>query len=106
MSPFEKSWVIRFARGLLPLKTRREGTLNDYVQLTEMAPLPFERIKSPCMVIHAADDPLVPIAHGRLSASGIPEARLVELPQGGHLLVGHQQMVARFIKKFLGEHAD
>jgi len=105
MSPFEKAWVIRFIRGLLPLKIRRAGTLNDCRQFMEMAPLPFDLIKSPSMVIHAADDPLVPIAHGHLSASSIPKARLVELPQGGHLLVGHHQMVTRFIKKFLEEHA-
>ena len=106
MSPFEKAWVVRFARGLLPLKTRREGTLNDYIQFTDMAPLPLNQIKSPSMVIHAADDPLVPIAHGHLAASSIPKARLVELPQGGHLLVGHHQTVTRFIKKFLEEHSE
>lgn len=105
MSQYEKAWVLRFARGMLPLNSRREGTLNDYVQFSNLEELPFDRIESPSMVIHSADDPLVPIAHGHLSASSIANSRLVELPQGGHLMVGHHQTITRFVKKFLDEHA-
>lgn len=43
-------------------------------------------ITAPTMVIHGADDPLVPLAGGRDTAETIPGARIVELPGMGHNL--------------------
>ena len=38
----------------------------------------------PTLVIHGADDPLVPVEGGRDTAASIPGARLVEIPGMGH----------------------
>lgn len=40
----------------------------------------------PVLVLHGLDDRLVPPAHGRELASLIPGARLVEIPDTGHLI--------------------
>jgi pimeloyl-ACP methyl ester carboxylesterase len=43
-------------------------------------------ITAPTMVIHGADDPLVPLAGGRDTAETIPGAKIVEIPGMGHNL--------------------
>lgn len=43
-------------------------------------------IAAPTVVIHGADDPLVPAEGGRDTAASIPDARLVEIPGMGHTL--------------------
>jgi len=43
-------------------------------------------IKAPTMVIHGADDPLVPVEAGRDTAATIPGAQIIEVPGMGHNL--------------------
>ena len=54
---------------------------------------PLEEIHVPTLVIHAQDDSLVSVKHARFSAKYVPGARLVELPSGGHLLLGQRERV-------------
>jgi pimeloyl-ACP methyl ester carboxylesterase len=42
--------------------------------------------KAPTLVIHGADDPLVPLAAGEDTARSIPGARLVVIERMGHSL--------------------
>ena len=42
-------------------------------------------IRAPTLVVHGADDPLVPYPNGEVLARGIPGARLVTLPGCGHM---------------------
>ena len=46
----------------------------------------LKKITAPTMVIHGADDPLVPLAGGRDTAETIPGARIVEIAGMGHNL--------------------
>lgn len=46
----------------------------------------LKTIAAPTVVIHGADDPLVPAEGGRDTAAAIPSARLVEIPGMGHTL--------------------
>ena len=41
-------------------------------------------VTAPTLVIHGADDPLVPIAHGRATAKAVPGAKLLEVKGLGH----------------------
>jgi pimeloyl-ACP methyl ester carboxylesterase len=41
-------------------------------------------VKAPTLVIHGADDPLVPVEGGRDTAEAIPGARIKEIPGMGH----------------------
>ncbi len=43
-------------------------------------------VKIPTLVIHGADDPLVPVEGGRATARAIPHAKLLELEKMGHTL--------------------
>ncbi|WP_412538837.1 alpha/beta hydrolase [Longispora sp. K20-0274] len=42
------------------------------------------RISAPTLVLHGAEDPLFPLAHGRALAAEIPGARFLELARTGH----------------------
>jgi pimeloyl-ACP methyl ester carboxylesterase len=44
----------------------------------------LKRIKAPTVVIHGANDPLVPIEGGRDTAANIAGAELIEIPGMGH----------------------
>lgn len=46
----------------------------------------LQAITAPAVVVHGADDPLVPAEGGRDTAAAIPGARLVEIPGMGHTL--------------------
>jgi len=48
---------------------------------------PVASIAAPTLVIHGTADPLFPVEHGRALAEEIPGARIVTLPEAGHLLV-------------------
>jgi class 3 adenylate cyclase/pimeloyl-ACP methyl ester carboxylesterase len=43
-------------------------------------------ITAPTLVVHATDDPLMPVAGGRYVAERIPDARFVEVPGGDHFV--------------------
>ena len=43
-------------------------------------------VKTPTLVIHGVDDPLVPVEAGRATARAIPGARLLEFDRMGHTL--------------------
>jgi len=44
----------------------------------------LKEVTAPTLVIHGADDPLVPVEGGRDTAENIPGARIVEIPGMGH----------------------
>jgi 3-oxoadipate enol-lactonase len=48
------------------------------------------RIKAPTLVVHGADDRLVPPVNGRVVARRIPGARFELIPNAGHVLVTDQ----------------
>ena len=56
----------------------------------------LDRVKAPTLVLHARDDIVVPLAEGRLIASGIPSAQFVELDSHNHILLAHEPAWERF----------
>ena len=58
--------------------------LAVYASGSRKATLPS--VKAPTLVIHGADDPLLPLAAGEDTAATIPGAKLVVLPRMGHAL--------------------
>ena len=44
----------------------------------------LKSVAAPTLVIHGADDPLVPVEGGRDTAEAIPGARILEVPGMGH----------------------
>lgn len=62
---------------------------------------PLEEIAVPTMVIHAADDSLAKYENAQALAACIPDARLVSIPTGGHLLLGNDEFVRSELAQFL-----
>src|SRR5688572_6306204 len=58
-------------------------------------------VHTPTLVIHARGDEVVPVAEGRLLASGIPGAHLVELDSRNHVLLEHEPAWQRFQEEVL-----
>ena len=85
-----------------PTTPRREGMLNDMQQLTFFPSYPIELITVPTLVIHAVNDPIIPIESGEFSAQTIPNARFIRLEDGGHFVcVTHREETMPIVQGFL-----
>jgi pimeloyl-ACP methyl ester carboxylesterase/DNA-binding CsgD family transcriptional regulator len=65
----------------------------------------LEKVRTPTLVVHARDDQVVPLAEGRLIASGISGAQFVELDSNNHILLANEPAWERFeraVLEFLG----
>jgi class 3 adenylate cyclase len=59
-------------------------------------------VKAPTLVIHSAENAMIPVQHGRYLAERIPHARLVEVPGRDHFLFwGPREMVCDEIETFI-----
>lgn len=80
----DRARAIRAAqRGFNPEGGQRQ-MLAVYASGSRKKTLP--NVKAPTLVIHGADDPLLPLAAGEDTAATIPGAKLVVLPRMGHAL--------------------
>lgn len=60
-------------------------------------------VRAPTLVLHRREDRAAPLAQGRALASGIPDARWVELEGRSHLpAIGDADAVVRQVRGFLG----
>jgi pimeloyl-ACP methyl ester carboxylesterase len=105
LTPAQKSWVRKFMATLQPISSKNQGMLNDFEQIKIMEPYPLEKITAPTLVVHAADDRMVPVDHSHLVANGIRGSRFVELSSGGHMMVEHLQIIGAEIRFFIKKHA-
>ena len=75
--------------------------------VTPASPYPPIEMRTPVLVILAEDDPIALPANVRALAGQMPNARLYTVPDGGHLLFGHEREasaeVARFLRACMSE---
>jgi pimeloyl-ACP methyl ester carboxylesterase len=65
----------------------------------------LHRVTVPALIVHGAEDRLVPAAHGRRYAELLPSARLVDVAGAGHLLTLERPAeLARLTREWLVEH--
>jgi pimeloyl-ACP methyl ester carboxylesterase len=94
---FDKFWA-----GFFPGSDWRAGMLNDLEQLLGLAPMPLENIRVPTLLLHGDQDQIVSYnvaldTHGR-----IPQATLVTIPNGTHLIVvTHGAELGRQVTQFM-----
>ena len=69
---------------------------------TSLPWLPF--LSQPTLVMAGSDDPIVPLANGRIMAKLIPDARLVTLDDGHLFLLTSAQKSAQLIIEFLNSN--
>ena len=87
---------------------RMAAALMESRALIDAVPY-LEKIRTPTLVVHARDDQVVPLAEGRLMASGIPGAEFVELDSKNHILLEHEPAWERFrsaVLEFTGLEAQ
>ena len=94
--------------GGLPISSRTPGVLNDmYLSNPDInSGYEFERISVPTLMVHAIDDPLIPIAWAKATAERIPNSLFVEIKEGGHLFLNHELEVKSTIKSFLKDRCS
>lgn len=97
----DTEWMHTLLEHVLPIRPRRAGLVNDYVQIMQLDIFPLGQTKTPTLVIHAKDDSMVSNRQGRFTAKNIPNARFVELPSGGHWLLGQREQVRAEVEPFL-----
>jgi 2-hydroxy-6-oxonona-2,4-dienedioate hydrolase len=90
-----------------PTTPRREGMINDMQQLTNFPSYPLERITAPSLIVHAVNDPIIPVGSGEFSARTIPNARFIRLEDGGHFAcVTHWEETMPVVQGFLKRCGD
>jgi poly(3-hydroxyalkanoate) depolymerase len=101
--------VLRHSPELVRNHLRHVGWSSDYGYYLQLiagigwSSLPWLRfLAQPTRVMAATDDPIVPVANGRILAKLIPDARLVTIDDGHLFLVTRPQDSARIIADFLG----
>ena len=97
----EKARFARFVLQPLPVSERREGMLNDATVVTHLQRYDLERIAVPALLISAPDDLFGTFEVAHYTAQHVRGARLMSLPDGGHLWVGHHREVMGEIAAFL-----
>ncbi|MCM2466641.1 alpha/beta hydrolase [Methanoculleus sp. CWC-02] len=108
LTPKDKAEVRMLLSSLLPVSARIDGSSFDIYVSTpgllndqEGNDYPFGTIRAPTLVVSAVDDPLALHENARALVRKIPGARLLAVPGGGHMLLGHDEEVRQGITEFL-----
>lgn len=104
LAAVDRAWLDAFTETTLPLSLRRRGVLLDLTCSARAGAPSLERILTPTLVIHAMDDRLVSVAQAIEAAHRMASARLVLLPNGGHLLLGQHARARAEVRAFLQTH--
>lgn len=102
LTPEMQTYVDGALQGGLPISARTEGMVFDtFVSNPAINDCPLEQVAAPTLVVSAVDDPMALHASARTLAERIPNARLLPVPDGGHLLLGHTAEVQEEVTEFL-----
>jgi pimeloyl-ACP methyl ester carboxylesterase len=84
--PFDEA-AVRAREALVLARARNIDAAQNHGLAVAASPDRLEALRSlrvPTLVFHGDDDPILPLAHGRLTAEAIPGARFVVVPGMGH----------------------
>jgi pimeloyl-ACP methyl ester carboxylesterase len=63
----------------------------------------LRRLRVPALIVHGANDPIIPLTHGEDTASSIPGAELLAVPGLGH---DFTEAAARLYLKAIGDFVE
>jgi pimeloyl-ACP methyl ester carboxylesterase len=108
LTPEFEADVAEVMKTILPVSPRSNGAVFDmFVSNPDInTGYPLEEIRVPVLIVNAVDDPLTLYANAKAAAERIPDARLVTIEDGGHMLLGHEERVRSEIVTFLQEHSS
>jgi pimeloyl-ACP methyl ester carboxylesterase len=96
----------RAMRQVLLGKRRVTGEVFDaYVSNPDVNRIELSHIQVPTLVMHARDDPGPPYARAVEMAHRIPDAQLVTVKSGGHLMLGDHADAIGQLARFIHEHS-
>jgi len=99
--PRKRAAFLSLADTFVPFTPRREGLLNDGLQLDAYPDAAPQGIRCPALIIHGTADDIVPYEHATSAAAAIPGAELVPLAGGGHLAgIFQSEVVHAHLEKF------
>jgi pimeloyl-ACP methyl ester carboxylesterase len=105
LTPEEKHWLSDvLIPSMYPISQRQPGMLNDGINFPSLD-FPLDQITVPTLIIYAKDDTLINPSHSQYAAQKIPNAKVIALESGGHVLIGQHERVGSEITKFLKQHA-
>lgn len=105
LTPQMEADVSKVLTSVLPSSERADGVIFDtYVGNPEINTYPLEQVRTPTLVVSAIDDPEALHSGARTLAERIPSARLLAVPDGGHLMLGHTEEIKLEITQFLNSH--
>ncbi len=89
--PLDEEMAARYTRELYVRDIRDAAVAERHVAAMRTVPASFAddltRVATPALVIHGAEDPLVPLDHGLAVARLIPGCRLRVIPDAGHMFL-------------------
>lgn len=104
--PGDGEKLSRAMHNVLLGKRRVAGEIFDaYVSNPDVNRIDLSRVRVPTLVMHARDDPGPPYASAVEMARRIPNARLVTVESGGHLMLGDHADATHEVARFLAEHS-
>lgn len=102
LSPEDEAVVAALVQGFLPVTDRLPGLANEGAAIDPVATYPLDRITTPTLIVHARDDGINPFPIAEFLAKALPQAHVLTLDSGGHLLLGHKAEVIAAIAETLG----
>ncbi len=108
LSPEEDAQVAEMMEGLLPIAPRAQGLHFD-IFVTNSDPherstaYNLEEITAPTLVVNAQDDPAANYEDAVAMSRRIPQATLLTIEEGGHMMLGNGALVRNEINRFLKE---
>jgi pimeloyl-ACP methyl ester carboxylesterase len=101
LSADEAASVAALVAGFLPVTDRLPGLANEAAAIDPAAVYPTGAITAPVLIVHARDDGINPFPIAEYLARALPQAWFLALPEGGHMLLGHQATVRQAVAAIL-----
>ena len=101
LSPEDRADLNKSIVNMLPVSPRRLGVLNEGNTQGTQIQYPLDQVTMPTLFISAADDLYKTLAVAQHAARIIPNAKLIEFPTGGHLLLGRGNEIWPAVADFL-----
>lgn len=106
LSPEASAELGEIIQSMLPVRPRRLGVLNEGNTQGTQIQYPLEQVTTPTLFISAADDLYNTLPVAQKAARIIPNAKLIEFPTGGHLLLDRGDEIWPAVADFLKENVD
>ncbi|HZB01913.1 MAG TPA: alpha/beta hydrolase [Actinomycetota bacterium] len=104
--PGDEDNVMRAMRNVLLGRRRVAGEVFDaYVSNPQVNRIDMTRVGVPTLILHARDDPGPPYASAVAMSHRIPDAQLITVERGGHMLLGAHADELREVARFIEDHS-